>query len=323
MRFFASLSLLALFAAAPACASRDIAGGSPSQLDPVSQQAITIVLEAPGGGALPSAFHGGATYFAGETGQRYNVRLTNNTGQRLEAVVTVDGRDVVSGELGNFKKQRGYIIEPFGTVVIDGFRQSLDHVAAFRFTEFHDSYSARRGTPQHTGVVGIAVFSEKARGGKNKPLAAGPSPFPGDRGGAGAGATVATPADADEARSEEHAARKSSAEPGGAPSPSAPAAESEGAADSAPATAGRDVGGGGNFAPPPEVRNELGTQYGETTASAVHEVDFKRKHKRKPDAIIAVFYDSAQGLASRGIDVGAGFAVQPHHDQPDAFPGSR
>jgi hypothetical protein len=70
----------------------------------------------------------------------------NNSGERVEAVVTVDGRDVVSGELGNYKTQRGYVIEAYGSVVIEGFRQSLDQVAAFRFTDIGNSYSARRGS---------------------------------------------------------------------------------------------------------------------------------------------------------------------------------
>jgi hypothetical protein len=105
-------------------------------------------------------WHGGSLYAAGQNGERYNLRVQNNTGERVEAVVTVDGRDVVSGELGNYKRQRGYVIEAYGSVVIEGFRQSLDQVAAFRFTDIGNSYSARRGSGQHVGVIGVAVFKE-------------------------------------------------------------------------------------------------------------------------------------------------------------------
>jgi hypothetical protein len=52
------------------------------------------------------------------------------------------------------------VIEAYGSVVIEGFRQSLDQVAAFRFTDIGNSYSARRGSGQHVGVIGVAVFKE-------------------------------------------------------------------------------------------------------------------------------------------------------------------
>ena len=79
----------------------------------------------------------------------------------VEAVLTVDGRDAVSGDVGNYKTQR-YVIDPYGSIVVDGFRKSLSKVAAFRFTTPGDSYSSRRGTPQNVGVVGVAIFKERA-----------------------------------------------------------------------------------------------------------------------------------------------------------------
>jgi len=128
---------------------------------PVPANAVRVMIEAPEGDGFTTVQHRGATFVAGELGERYNVRLVNDSADRLEVVVTVDGRDVISGKLGDFKKQRGYVLDPFGEVVIDGFRQSLDHVAAFRFSSVRESYSARRGTPQHAGVIGVAVFRER------------------------------------------------------------------------------------------------------------------------------------------------------------------
>jgi hypothetical protein len=63
-----------------------------------------VTLESPGGSAVQTYWHGGSLYAAGQNGERYNMRLQNNSGERVEAVVTVDGRDVVSGELGNYKR---------------------------------------------------------------------------------------------------------------------------------------------------------------------------------------------------------------------------
>ncbi len=311
------LPLLVLSASLLACAgktSHDRGGAAPAAA-PIAGQPITVTLEAPGVGALPAALFGGALYYAGQDGQQYAIRIANNTAQRVEVVLTVDGRDVVSGALGDYRKQRGYIIEPFGQIVVDGFRQSLDQVAAFRFSGLADSYSALQGTPQHAGVIGLAVFEERAhREKKSGPLALGPksqepSPFP--AGGQGA------------SRVEERR------QP--APSASAPGDfdGADRAAKSGAASAESDDAGGptsaaspGGFAPPPVPRNELGTQYGESQSSSVHEVEFKRKHKRRPEVVLAIYYDSARGLAARGIPiggVGGPVAVEPQ-PFPNRFP---
>jgi hypothetical protein len=128
---------------------------------PMVREDVTVTLEAADGMALPSVRHRGTTFVAGVPGERYMVRVTNNTMERIEVVVTVDGRDVLTGQLGNFVRQRGYVVDPMGTVSIDGFRRSLDHVAAFRFSDVHDSFAGRSGTPQHAGIVGVAVFKER------------------------------------------------------------------------------------------------------------------------------------------------------------------
>jgi hypothetical protein len=123
---------------------------------------FSLRLEDAYGRGLPTHFHRGGTFIEGRMGEAYAVRVDNPTSRRVEVVVTVDGRDVVSGEPGDFRRQRGYIVEPYGHVRIDGFRRSLSDVAQFRFTTPGDSYSARRGTPENVGVIGVAVFSELA-----------------------------------------------------------------------------------------------------------------------------------------------------------------
>lgn len=128
---------------------------------PVVQPAVSISLQSAHGHALPTVRHRGQTFVAGERGDRYEIRITNNTADRVEVVVSVDGRDAVSGKLGDFTTQRGYVLEPFGTAVIDGFRTSLHEVAAFRFSGVEDSFTGRLGTPQHAGVIGVAVFKER------------------------------------------------------------------------------------------------------------------------------------------------------------------
>jgi len=76
------------------------------------------------------------------------------------AVATVDGLDVISGKVGAFGN-RGYVLMPEASLEIDGFRQSSDEVAAFRFAKVRDSYAAQRGEARNVGVIGIAFFAER------------------------------------------------------------------------------------------------------------------------------------------------------------------
>jgi hypothetical protein len=109
---------------------------------------------------LPAFRHQQKYYVMGSYGEAYKIRVYNNSNTRVEAVVTVDGRDVINGKSGSFK-HRGYVIDSGGYVDIKGFRQSTSHVATFRFTQLYDSYAARRGSPQNIGVIGVALFQEK------------------------------------------------------------------------------------------------------------------------------------------------------------------
>lgn len=134
----------------------------PRRPRPSPPSRYSIQLEDVFGRRLPTYLYRGQSFVLGRWGDRYQVRIRNDTPRRVEAVVTVDGRDVISGKNGAYT-QRGYIVPPYGSVVVTGFRQSLDRVAAFRFTDPFDSYSARMGTPENVGVVGVAFFPERAR----------------------------------------------------------------------------------------------------------------------------------------------------------------
>lgn len=122
--------------------------------------AITIRLVDASGSALPTFAADGRSYVLGSDGARYTIRIQNQSGARFEAVASVDGLDVIDGEPGSFEK-RGYLVQPWSTLEIDGFRRSQDAVAAFRFGSVKDSYAAKRGNDRNVGVIGVAVFQER------------------------------------------------------------------------------------------------------------------------------------------------------------------
>ena len=111
------------------------------------------------GQVLPEYRHRGQDWIAGAPGHRYAVRLTNRSGARVKVVLSVDGVNAVSGETAA-SRQTGYVLAPWQSTEIAGWRKSLDDVAQFVFTDLGDSYAARTGRPEHVGVIGIAVFRE-------------------------------------------------------------------------------------------------------------------------------------------------------------------
>ncbi len=132
-----------------------------SRSDGVSaaDQALTIQLIDDAGEELPTFAAAGQSYVMGRAGSRYSIRIENRSDARFEAVATVDGLDVIDGQPGSFEK-RGYLVGPWSTVEIDGFRQSEEAVAAFRFGSVRDSYASKRGSDRNVGVIGVAVFHE-------------------------------------------------------------------------------------------------------------------------------------------------------------------
>ncbi len=105
--------------------------------------------------------HRGERWIAGLPGHRYAVRLTNTTGERVLVVLSVDGINAVTGETAH-PAQTGYVLDPWETAEISGWRKSLEDVAQFVFTDHADSYATRTGRPRNAGVIGIAVFAERA-----------------------------------------------------------------------------------------------------------------------------------------------------------------
>jgi hypothetical protein len=109
---------------------------------------------------LPTFAHEGRRFVLGSVGQRYRLHLVNPTAARIEAVISVDGLDAIDGRSASLAK-RGYVIPAFGDVTIDGWRTSMDTVAAFRFSSVRDSFAAQKGDDRNVGVVGVAFFRER------------------------------------------------------------------------------------------------------------------------------------------------------------------
>ena len=118
------------------------------------------VIDRDTGGVLPQHRHRREAWVAGEDGQPYSLRLTNLGSARLLVVLSVDGVNVVTGESAD-PAQSGYVLAPYASAEIDGWRKSMQEVAAFRFSHAGDSYAARTGRPFDLGVIGASAQADE------------------------------------------------------------------------------------------------------------------------------------------------------------------
>src|SRR6202795_1564252 len=118
------------------------------------------IIDRDSGAVLDTHYYHGEYWVAGRPGGRYAIEIHNHLGERLLAVTSVDGVNVVSGETAAWD-QGGYVFAPGDRYQITGWRKSDAEVAAFTFTDLANSYAARTGRPANVGVIGVAVFRER------------------------------------------------------------------------------------------------------------------------------------------------------------------
>lgn len=247
------------------------AAEGPTYLGPYS---LEIVNEY--GVTLPTFAARGKTYLLGTVGERYFIRVRNGSGQRIEVVASVDGRDVLDGQPADFSK-RGYVVNPYQDATIDGYRLSQKSVAAFRFSSVPQSYAAQTGSARDVGVIGVAIFPERYT------VPYWPVPVPQYR--------AVPPGGYDYSR-------RGTAET--APPPSSPQGVTPPDDAAKSNEAPRSVEGGvvGGVLPRPG----LGTEFAEEHASHVYRVRFERA-SATPAALLSVHYDDRAGLVALGVDV--------------------
>lgn len=253
---------------------------------------------------LPLIWHKGQYYVAGRPGARYAIAVRNNTGERILAVMSVDGVNIISGETAGVN-QTGYVFGPGESGEIAGWRKSQSRIAAFEFTALSASYAARTGRPDQVGVIGVALFRERL------PVAIAPAPV--------------APCgrwnwwrSCDREKNEQAPAseeKRSADSPASAGVLSDPANKSKSAAEMA-----RRAPGEPSSTPPvagkqmlPRQPERLGTGHGASETSVAEQTTFERK-SNSPDEIISIRYDSTENLVAMGVlprSVLAGPRVEP------------
>ena len=249
------------------------------------------------GSMLPIYRSRGEYWVAGRPGARYSIMIQNHRGERLLAVTAVDGINVISGETGAWG-QSGYVFSPGESYEIAGWRKSNAEIAAFNFTAAGNSYAERTGRPANVGVIGVALFLERA--------ARVPSYQAFDR------------------RSEESETNRIEGDVAGGAARAAPPGFTAGAPAAAPPSLA------GLASPTPkseEIRpytaqsytapaQKLGTGHGARETSYVQDTTFDRLTST-PNEIIKIRYDSYENLVAMGV-----VPARPAWQRLNPFPDS-
>lgn len=245
------------------------------------------VVDRDSGRELPLYVHEGEYWVAGAPGRRYALRVHNRQGERLLAVMSVDGLNVLTGERAAVD-QNGYVLTGGEQADVAGWRKSSVEIAAFEFTEPGDAYASRTGRPEHLGVIGLALFRERVA----RPVPPPPSVT----------------------RREE-----SSAPTYTPPSPAPVGAGADAAEAEAPAASSRLADRARASAAPAPPAQQLGTGHGAREHAPIQTVSFTRAQSR-PDELIRIRYDSHANLVARGVIPAP--LPRPRPTGPQPFPAS-
>ncbi len=235
------------------------------------------------GAELPVYRHRGEYWVAGRPGARYAIRVRNAMGERIMAVMSVDGVNVVTGETAGVG-QNGYVFGPRERSDITGWRKSDSQIAAFEFAAAGNSYASRTGRPDDVGVIGVAMFRERM-----------PEPPP----------PVVVPYP----RRDEYGERERRGDSSLAKAAPAPGADASAAAEAPAGSMARQS------APSPS----LGTAHGRRETSYVGKTTFERAQS-SPDEVIRIRYDSRENLVAAGVIPQP--RRWPRPAGPSAFPGT-
>ena len=250
--------------------------------------ADVAIIDRDTGVTLSPYYYRGEYWVAGRPGARYAIEIRNHLAERVLAVTSVDGVNVLSGADAAWD-QAGYVFGGGESYQISGWRKNTAEIAAFTFTASPNSSAERTGRPANVGVIGIALFREKPAVTYSPPTIGGHSPL----------------------RPEEFARQSDSATAGASSGLADRAAPSAGA-PAAP-TALAQIAPAARIASTPK----LGTGHGAREYSYVNYTEFARLQPQ-PNEVIRIRYDSMDNLLAMGVIKRA----RPISPNVNAFPGS-
>ena len=128
---------------------------------PATLVAVSVQVDGRQASLYPAPDGSGRYYLEARAGSRYAVALANRTGERVGVVLTVDGLNAISGEQDK-GRGRMYVLDPWQSTSVQGWRSSLQEVRQFTFVDERRSYATRSGKAnEKMGWIEVAVYRER------------------------------------------------------------------------------------------------------------------------------------------------------------------
>lgn len=115
------------------------------------------------GRPLSEYYSRGRTYVEAIQGAEYELRLRNNSADRVAVALSVDGLNTIDARHTSAWNASKWVIEPYQTITISGWQMSSERARRFYFTNERDSYGAKLGQTANLGVIAAVFFRERSR----------------------------------------------------------------------------------------------------------------------------------------------------------------
>jgi hypothetical protein len=128
------------------------------------------------GRPLTEYYARGRTYIEALQGAEYELRVRNDSPDRVAVALSVDGLNTIDARHTSAWNASKWVIEPYQTITISGWQMSSERARRFYFTNERDSYGAKLGQTANLGVISAVFFRERSR-----PVPITPSPITRDK----------------------------------------------------------------------------------------------------------------------------------------------
>jgi len=115
------------------------------------------------GSERPELRKGGTVYVEALKGREYALRVTNPLGVRVGVALAVDGLNTIDASRRDAASAVKWVLEPYQTIVLEGWQVSSSDARRFVFTGERDSYGAALGKTEDLGVIEAVFFPERVR----------------------------------------------------------------------------------------------------------------------------------------------------------------
>src|SRR5215213_1771721 len=115
------------------------------------------------GRPLTEYYARGRTYIEALQSAEYELRVRNNSADRIAVALSVDGLNTIDARHSSAWNASKWVIEPYQTITISGWQMSSERARRFYFTNERDSYGAKLGQTANLGVIAAVFFRERNR----------------------------------------------------------------------------------------------------------------------------------------------------------------